>query len=141
MFKDVFISSDISFQQRQQDANFRTIVNDLRRDKLMVNGNHVIPTSRDHGQTADTTHERRSDQFQSRSAQRNDRNSERDRRDRNPEPSRDYSYGLNNRHNVRRVNRDELNCGFWNVNGWRTDTSCCNNRVRTTCITNSMSRT
>ena len=85
VFKDVFISSDISFEQRQQDANFRTVVNDLGLDKLMMNGNHVIPRSRDHDQSADITHERRSDQFQSRNAERNDRNSERDR---NPGPSR-----------------------------------------------------
>ena len=66
----MFISSDISFEQRQQDANFRTVVNDL---------------GRDHDQSAYTTHERRSDQFQSRNAHRNDRNSERHR---NPGPSR-----------------------------------------------------
>ena len=78
-FKDVFISSDISFEQRQQDANFRTIVNALGRDKLMMNGNHVIPRSRDHDQTADTTHERGSDQFQSRNEQRKETYSERDR--------------------------------------------------------------
>ena len=85
VFKDVFISSDISFEQRQQDANFRTVVNDLGRDKLMMNGNRVIPRSRDHDRSADITHERRCDQFQSRNAHRNDRNSERDR---NPGPSR-----------------------------------------------------
>ena len=79
VFKDVFILS-MFFEQRQQDANFRTTVNPLGRDKLMMNGNHVIARSRDHDQTADTTHERRSDQFQSRNAQRNERNSERDRR-------------------------------------------------------------
>ena len=72
-FKDVFISSDISFEQRQQDANFRTIVNALGRDKVMMNGNHVIPRSRDHDQTADTTHERGSDQFESRNEQQNEK--------------------------------------------------------------------
>ena len=55
-------------------------MNALGRDKLMMNGNHVIPRSRDHDQTADTTHERRSDQYQSRNEQRKERYSERDRR-------------------------------------------------------------